>query len=57
MRATKNGPKPLDVDAYLKSSSNTKDEIFVEFGDAENPLILQRKVWKNGTVREGIFNK
>ena len=33
MRATKSGPKPLDVEAYLKSSSNTKDEIFVQFGD------------------------
>ena len=57
MRMTKSGPKPLDVELYLKSSSNTKDEIFVEFGDQKEPLMLQRKVWKNGSVREGIFNK
>ena len=57
MRATRSGPKPLDVEGYLKSSSNTKDQIFIEFGDKKQPLKLQRKVWKNGSGWEGIFNK
>ena len=60
MRQTKSGPEELDIQQYLQNSSNTKDTIYLAFKDRSTfereTLYIQRKVWKNGSVREGIFD-
>ena len=57
MRRMKNGPKELNIASYVEAPSNTKDEVYLEYTHGQKTYRLERLVWKNGTVREGLFDE